>query len=172
MASIRNLPLRQRIVVIIMIISAAALVLSGGVLLTYDFLTERRDLLNNSATLANVVAENVAAAVAFNDAGAAVDTLASLRAEPSVVAACVYTPQGLFARYVGPGQAGCPEKPETELGVRQYVHTESAIDLNGQQLGVVHLRATLAPMYALLRLQILAIVGVLICSSLFAFLLS
>ena len=37
MASIRNLPLRQRIVVIIMIISAAALVLFGGVLLTYDF---------------------------------------------------------------------------------------------------------------------------------------
>ena len=172
MASIRNLPIRQRIVVIIMIISAAALVLFGGVLLTYDFITEQRNLVNSSTTLANVIADNIAAAVAFNDPDAAVDTLSSLRAEPSVVAACVYTPQGLFAKYVGPGQAPCPEKPGADLGVSQYVHTESPIDLNGQQLGVVHLRATLAPMYARLRLEILAIVGILLCSSLFAFVLS
>jgi signal transduction histidine kinase len=172
MASIRNLPLRQRIVVIIMIISAAALVLFGGVLLTYDFLTEQRDLVNNSTTLANVIADNIAAAVAFNDPDAAVDTLTSLRAEPSVVAACVYTREGLFAKYVEQGQAPCAQKAGTDLGVGQYVHIESPIDLNGQQLGIVHLRATLAPMYARLRLEILAIVGLLLCSSLFAFVLS
>jgi len=172
MASILSLPLRQRIVVIIMIISASALVLFGGVLLTYDFVTEHRDLLNNSTTLANVIADNLAAAVAFNDPDAALDTLASLRAEPSVVAACVYTPQGLFAKYVEQGQAPCPEKSGTDLGVGQYVLIERPIDLNGQQLGVVHLHATLAPMYARLRLEILAIVGILLCSSLFAFVLS
>src|SRR3954463_13113076 len=143
MASIRNLPLRQRIVVIIMIISAAALALFGGVLLTYDFITERRDLLNSSTTLSRVIADNIAAAVAFNDPDAAVDTLSSLRAEPVVVAACVYTPQGLFAGYVGPGQESCPAEPDTNLRTDQSVHIESPIDLNGQQLGVVHLRGTL-----------------------------
>src|SRR5207244_4396741 len=157
MASIRNLPIRQRIVVIIMITSAAALILFGGVLLTYDFVTDRRDLLNSSTTLANVMADNIAAAVAFNDPDAAVDTLTSLRAESSVVAACVYTSEGLFAQYVEPGQAPCPENAGTDVPAGQYMHIDSPINLNGQQLGVVHLRATMSPMYARLRLEILAI---------------
>jgi signal transduction histidine kinase len=172
MASIRNIPIRQRIVVIIMIVSTAALVLTGGVLLTYDFVTQRRDLLNNSTTLAHVIADNIAAAVAFNDPEAAVDTLTSLRAEPSVVGACVYTHRGLFATYVQPGQPPCPESPASDLALGPYMHIESHIDINGQQLGMVHLRATLAPMYTRLRLEILAIVGILMCSALFAFVLS
>jgi signal transduction histidine kinase len=172
MASIRNLPIRQRIVLIIMIISAAALTLFGGVLLTYDFVTERRDLFNNSTTLANVIADNIAAAVAFNDPDAAMDTLGSLRAEPSVVAACVYTSRGLFAKYVQHGQASCSEKPGTDPGIGEYVYIERPIDINGQQVGIVHVRATLAPTYARLRMEILAIVGILLCSALFAFVLS
>jgi len=159
-------------VVIIMIVSAAALVLTGSVLLTYDFLTERKDLLNNSTTLAHVMADNIAAAVAFNDPDAAVDTLTSLRAEPSVVAACVYTTPGLFAKYAKSGQPPCPEKPANDLAGGSYLLIESPVDLNGQQLGIVQLRATLAPMYQRLRLEILAIIGILICSGLFAFVLS
>jgi signal transduction histidine kinase len=171
--SIRNLPIRQKIVVIIMIISAAALVLFGGVLLSYDFVTEEQDLLNGTTTLANVMADNISAAVAFNDPDAAVDTLGSLRTVPSVVRACVYTPNGLFAAYVEPGQAPCPEKSGSDLGVSgRYVQVETPIDLEGQRIGVVHLRATLAPLYARLRLEILAIAGILLCSSLFAFVLS
>jgi signal transduction histidine kinase len=171
--SIGNLPIRQKIVVIIMIISAAALLLFGGVLLTYDFVTEERDLLSSSTTLAHVIADNIAAAVAFNDPDAAEDTLGSLRAEPSVVRACVYTPNGLFAKYVESGQAPCPEKSGRDLGVNgRYVHIETSIDLEGQQIGIVQLRATLAPLYARLRLEIFAIAGILLCSSLFAFVLS
>jgi len=64
---------------------AARVSLFGGVLLTYDFLTEQRDLVNNSTTLANVIADNIAAAVAFNDPDAAVDTLTSLRADVEMV---------------------------------------------------------------------------------------
>jgi signal transduction histidine kinase len=155
-----------------MIVSAAALVLFGGVLLTYDFLTEQKDLLNNSTTLANVIGDNIAAAVAFNDPDAAVDTLTSLRAEPAVVAACVYTADGLFADYVEPGQAACAEKAGTDLGVGRYIYIERPIDLNGQPIGIIHLRATLTPLYTRLRLEILAIVGIFLCSSLFAFVLS
>jgi signal transduction histidine kinase len=171
MASMRDLPIRQRIVAITMIISAAALVLSGGVLLTYDFVTQQRDLRNNSATLARVMADNIAAAVAFNDADAAVDTLGSLRAEPSIVAACVYTEGGLFAAYVKSGEAQCASSAGTDTA-GGFALIESPIDLNGQMLGNVEVRATLAPMYARLRLEIFAIVGILLCSSLFAFLLT
>jgi signal transduction histidine kinase len=172
MRSIRNLPLRQRIVVIIMIISAAALVLSGGVLVTFDFLDARRDLQNSATTLARIIADNTAAAVAFSDPEAAVDTLSSVRAEPSVVAACVYTPQGLFAKFTPPGQPPCPDHAPSGPTEGEYLHVESPIILNGQELGTVHLRATLQPMYARLRLEIFAIAGILLCSSLFALALS
>ncbi len=119
-----------------------------------------------------MIADNTAAAVAFNDPGAAVDTLDSLRADPSIVAACVYTSGKLFAEYKGFGQSPCPTQPVIGSMEGEYLHIESPIDLNGQELGTVHLRATMAPMYARLRVEILAIIGILLGSSLFAFVLS
>jgi signal transduction histidine kinase len=168
MGSISSLPIRRRIVVISMIITAAALFLSGGVLVTYDFVNARRDLRNSATTLARIIADNTAAAVAFNDAEAAVDTLNSVRADPSIVAACVYTEKGLFANYRVSGQPPCPGLPVSGLVEGEYLHIETPIDLNGQQLGSVHLRATMEPMYARLRLEILAIIAILLFSSLFA----
>src|SRR5437867_12796981 len=102
MTSIRDLPIRRKIVAIIMIISAAVLLMASAGLITYDFLTARQDLLSSATTLARIIADNTTAAVSFNDPNAAKSTLDALRAEPSILAACVYT-EGLFAEYVDPG---------------------------------------------------------------------
>ena len=154
MTSIRDLPIRQKIVAIIMIVSAAALILASSVLVTYDFITARSDLRASAATLARIIAANSTAAVSFNDPKAAVETLHSIRAEPSIVAACVYTPMRLFAEYTAPGQAPCAREPVEEGFEGEYVHVTSPIELNGKELGTVHLRATLAPMYARLRMEV------------------
>jgi signal transduction histidine kinase len=52
------------------------------------------------------------------------------------------------------------------------MHVASPIELNGKQLGTVHLRATMAPAYARLRLEIAAVVIILLLAALLAFVLS
>src|SRR6266571_4123025 len=97
MISIRNLSIPKKIVAISMIISASSLLLASGALSTYDFFRTRTDLRASTTTLARIVADNVNAAVSFNDQAAAAETLNALRAESSIIAACIYTDEGLFA---------------------------------------------------------------------------
>ncbi len=172
MTPIRDLPIRKKIVATIMIVSAAVLLLAGAGLITYDFVTARRDLQTNALTLARIISDNTTAAVSFEDPNAARDTLNSLRAERSIAAACVYTPDGLFAEYAGAGQSPCPETAGLQPAESRYVLVSSPIELEGKQLGTVYLRATLAPVFERLRLEIAAIAGILLFSTLVAFILS
>src|SRR6266516_1461676 len=159
MTPIRDLPIRKKIVTIIMIVSAAVLLLAGAGLITYDFVTARQDLRMRAVTFARIIADNTTAAVSFDDPNAAKDTLNSLRAEASIAAACVYTPDGLFAEYASAGQSSCPQTAGLQTTEGRYVLVSSPIKLEGKQLGVVYLRATLAPVFEWLRLEIAAIAG-------------
>src|ERR1041385_4633218 len=99
MILLRRLSIPRKIVAIAMIISASALLLAGSALIVYDFLATRTDLRTNTAMLGRIVADDTSAAVAFNDARAAAESLNVLREEESIVAACVYTDNRLFAAY-------------------------------------------------------------------------
>src|SRR5690606_22521021 len=57
-------------------------------------------LLTSAATLAQIIAANSTAALAFRDERGAYDVLASLRSEPSITAAVLYDQDGtIFVRY-------------------------------------------------------------------------
>ena len=173
MISIRNLSIPKKIVAISMIISASALLLASGALSTYDFFRTRTDLRASTTTLARIVADNVNAAVSFNDQAAAAETLNALRAESSIIAACIYTDDGLFAEHLSnSGTEPCPGRPRLGPEDGDYVGGTTPIEVKGKQIGTVQLRATLAPAYAHLRLEILSIAGILVLSGLFAFALS
>jgi signal transduction histidine kinase len=172
MISIRNLSIPNKIVAIITIISAAALLLASGAVIAYDFIAARRDLRASTEIVARIVADNTTAAVSFNDQGAAADTLNSLRSEPSIVDSCIYTPAGLFAEHTVASSTPCPKEPLVQQDIDGYVLVAVPIELNGKELGTVQLRATLAPAYARLRLEIATLAGILLLSTLFAYALS
>jgi signal transduction histidine kinase len=172
MIALRNLSIPKKIITIIMIITAAALLMAGGALIAYDFVTERDNVRAGAAAFARIVADNTSAAVSFKDPDAAVDTLNSLRFEPSIVAACIHTPEGLFAEYAAAGSPRCPKHPPYEPEESGYLWVSAPIDLGADEVGTVRLRATLEPAYAHLRLEIATIAGILLISSLFAFALS
>jgi diguanylate cyclase (GGDEF)-like protein len=68
--------------------------------LGYDSMSAHRQLDGRLSTLANIVGQNSAAALLFEDRAAAVEVLGALEAERSVVSACLYRPSGeLFADY-------------------------------------------------------------------------
>src|SRR5437868_7608290 len=73
-------------------------------LLAFDLVGVRRAMARDLATLADALARNSTAALTFGDGESARDVLQALRAEPSVTAACIYTPDGKpFAKYVRQG---------------------------------------------------------------------
>jgi signal transduction histidine kinase len=172
MISLRTLSIPKKIVAISMIISASALLLTSGALIGYDLVAARGDLRASTTALAGIVAGNTTAAVSFDDRAAATETLNSLPAEPSIVDACIYTAAGLFAQYVSPGNPPCPARSSSRDRAAGYELVSTPIQLQGKEIGVLELRATLAPVYARLRLEILSITVILLLSALFAWALS
>src|SRR5215510_13105323 len=172
MISFHNLSIPNKIVAIIMIISGAALLLTSGSLIAYDFSAARRDLITSANAFAGIVADNTTASVSFNDTVTALETLNSLRADSSIIAACIYTPDGLFVQRVIHAAAKCPDRPAVATDESNLILVSTPIQLNGKDIGTVQLRATLAPAYTHLRLEILTIGLISIVAALFAFVLS
>jgi diguanylate cyclase (GGDEF)-like protein len=68
--------------------------------LVLDSISSRGSLNARLSTLADVVGKNSTAALNFNDQVAALEILEALRAEPSIITACLYDSVGtLFAQY-------------------------------------------------------------------------
>ncbi len=78
--------------------------------LVFDSISSRALLNARLVTLADVVGQNSTAALNFSDQAAAVEVLEALRAEPPVIAACLYDLSGtLFAQYQRQaGTQNCP----------------------------------------------------------------
>jgi diguanylate cyclase (GGDEF)-like protein len=88
----------------IMLASLFATSLALGTLTTgfmvLDSISSRGSLNARLSTLADVVGKNSTAALNFKDHAAALEVLEALRAEPSLIAACLYDSSGiLFAEY-------------------------------------------------------------------------
>src|SRR5689334_18356711 len=100
MQFLRNIPIRRKQLLIIMLTSTTALLLACAAFMIYDVASFRKQMTARESAIAEVMAYNCAAAVDFNDAQAAAGPLAALRAQPEIIAACVYDRQGHpFATY-------------------------------------------------------------------------
>jgi two-component system NtrC family sensor kinase len=76
---------------IIMATCTAALLLSGVIQLLFERGEYRKEIIDSISCYAGMIGDNCEAALAFSDADDAKQTLKSLRAESSIVFACVYT---------------------------------------------------------------------------------
>lgn len=171
MLSFRTLSIPKKIVAITMVVTGAALLLASAALVAYDFSATREDLRDRATVFARIVADNTNAAVSFNNPSDAQDTLDSLRSEPSIVAACIYTPEALFAGYSRDNSVQCPPR-SVEDARNGMILASTPIEINGKIIGRVQLHATLAPAYAHFRLEVLTIAAVLFIAGLFALALS
>src|SRR5882762_8333249 len=98
--TLRNMPIRRKLIFMIMLISVSMMVLMRIALFAYEYLTFREATFRQISVLGRVIANNSTAALAFGNQADASETLSALHAEPNVVAAGLYDPAGkLFARY-------------------------------------------------------------------------
>jgi signal transduction histidine kinase len=176
MISLRDIPIRRKLMVINMLTSSAALLLACTAFLGYETITFRRALSQEQSTLANVIGANSAAAVIFNDAPAAAKTLSALQAEPQVVAACIYTLDGKpFATYVRTGITGWAPPKLLNAGAsieKDHLTLFQSIVHNGERIGRIYLESDLHALRERVA-RYAAIIGlVLVVSLLVALLLS
>ena len=92
--------IQRKLVLAIMLTSTTALVLTGAVLIAREASSLRQLVEREVATRAGILAANSTAALAFRNPDDAIQVLAALRTDPSVIAAALYDEQGqLFATY-------------------------------------------------------------------------
>jgi signal transduction histidine kinase len=92
--------IRQKLIVMALIASSAALVLACGALLAYEFFAYRAGMIGVLSVRADIIGTNSASAILFKDESAAAGTLASLKHDPHIISAGIYTQDNrVFAAY-------------------------------------------------------------------------
>ncbi|MBK5964313.1 hybrid sensor histidine kinase/response regulator [Thiocystis minor] len=141
---LRELSIRYKLMLMILMVATIVLGLSSLI----HVLTERQNLertaLSELQALADMLAYNVASALAFNDADSARQTLAALADRPDLVGAYVHDTQGrLFAAY--PDGAANAEPLPLDLATNGVaitdgrMHVIRAMKVDHETIGHVHL---------------------------------
>jgi signal transduction histidine kinase len=140
----RKLLIRQKLVFLITTTSAIALLLAFVAFSIQNIYVFQEKQKSKLAVLAAVLADNVQAAVSFNDQKTAEELLSSLKVESHIVAGAIYGEDGqLFTAY----KKGAPDaQPEFVHGVRQlyrkgHFHSYWPIILDNQNIGTVYLKS-------------------------------
>src|SRR5882724_6965243 len=93
-------PIKQKLITLFLLTSGAVLASTCGTFLVYELVTFRETMVHNLSTLAEVIAANSTAALAFDNRADATKVMSALAAEQHIVAAGLYDKGGvLFARY-------------------------------------------------------------------------
>jgi signal transduction histidine kinase len=173
---LRKGSISRKLTVLTLLTSGAVVLLACGTLLVYEVVTFRRAMVRTLTTLAQVIATNSTAALAFDNPTDAANVLSALAAQPHLAAAALYDADGrLFATYPAAlGEAGVPAAPAA-TGARftmRELSVSQPIRAGTRQLGTVYLRSDLSAMYERFTLYGVMIVAVLVGSGLVAVLLS
>jgi PAS domain S-box-containing protein len=100
MRFIERISIKRKQMLIVTLVTGVALLLACLAFGAYELLTFRKTMLGSVTTLAQIVGQNAAAALDFDDPQAAEETLAALRAEPNIIGARIYDKNGrVFAQF-------------------------------------------------------------------------
>ena len=174
--SLRNVPIKRKLMLVILLTSGFAILLMGTALITYELVTFRSALTNNIEVLAQIIGANSTATLAFDDRENAKEILRALAAENQITAAAIYDRNGrLFASFpesIAPTQLPPVPGPDGHRFNRFQLVMVQPIFQEGARLGTIYLQADLGQMYRRLTVYgiLLFVVGV--CSFLGAMALS
>jgi PAS domain S-box-containing protein len=173
---IRDAPIKQKLTIIMMLTAGLSLSLAGIAFFTYENIYYRRELVSNNNSLAQIIASNSSAALAFNDPKDATATLASLSTNAEIERAALYDAKGnLFATYIhSAADITIPPRPGSDGAVFDgaMLHTYFPVILQQDRVGTVFLAASLEPLYARRKLYALIIFAIMLVSAVGAYALS
>lgn len=98
--TLRDTPIKRKLMVILMLTSGVVLLLTCVAFFTYELTTFKDKAFQGLATLGDVIATNSTASLAFDNQSDATEVLSALKARPQIIAAALYDADGkLFARF-------------------------------------------------------------------------
>jgi PAS domain S-box-containing protein len=128
------------------------------------------------SALSRIIADNSTAAIVFDDPRTASETLAALRARPHLVTACIYRGDGsILARYARQDATSVCPAPGTQDGAQFSIgalNLSHAILLSGRRVGTLVILYELDEITGRVKIYGATVLGVLLVSSLIAFLLT
>ena len=176
MSTLRDLPIKQKLLAITMITIAVSLLLAGAGIIISDRILFRAGMERDLLALASIIGDNSTAALAFDDPRAAGDVLDSLKERPHVVSACIYKPDGgSFASYARTGAGGaCPGPGQADeiTSSSRGLTLSHPILLANRRVGTLVMLYDPTELTERTRLYIEIVLGILLAVSLLAFVLS
>ncbi|MDB6167460.1 MAG: sensor signal transduction histidine kinase [Verrucomicrobia bacterium] len=145
--SLRDLPIKRKLTAITLVTSTVSLLLACALFVAYEQVNYRRQMVRDLDTTAHMIGFNSASALAFDDPNSAEETLKGVSAEPHIIAACIYRPDGrVFATYQHPG-AATPvwptPQPDNEAFDADALNLFRSIESGGETIGTIYLRSDL-----------------------------
>ena len=157
--------------------AGVALLLACAAFVIYELVTYRATMLRNLSAEAEIVGRQSTSAIVFKDPDSATATLGALRAEPNVVSAAIFTPDGkLFASYlrdVASPLASPPRPPAGQAAghafeIRRLVLFRP-IQFDNSPIGTVLIESDLSEMTTRLQRYAAIASGVLLISLIVAY---
>ncbi len=172
---LRNQPITRKLMIVILLTSGVTLLLTCGTFLVFELLTFRQTTARNVSTLAQVVAANSTAALAFQNREDATAVLSVLGDEPRITAAALYDDGGdLFASYSAGGEDPPPSRRNTdgyEFSIDRVL-VQSPVASPDRRIGTIVIASNLEALYDRLALYGRLVAVAIVVSCLVAFPLS
>lgn len=155
---IRNLSVRHKVTAITVMTTTVVLALASLLFVGLEINNYRRALVQELTAIAQISASNSTAAIIFDDKAAAHETLTALSVRPNIESAAIFTPDRRpFANHAaGDSHDGADmipayptnlflngDKSYEFIWTRQSVDLYGPIELDGQTIGIIHIRSNL-----------------------------
>lgn len=164
---LRDTPIQRKLIAILMITTTGALALAGAGVMLADSYLFYRQLQRDLSTLAEIVADNTTAALAFDDPAAATETLGALRARTHVISACIFDAKSiLFARYARPdAEVACSLDSQPGANSGNNLTLRRSIYLSRRHIGTLIMIYDLGELSERMWLYGFTVLGVLVLST-------
>jgi signal transduction histidine kinase/DNA-binding response OmpR family regulator len=145
---------RRKLILAAALPAGVFVVLACLVSITNEYFNFRRVNAAQISAVTDVVAANSAAALVFEDARNAGETLAALHTIPNVLSSNLYTKKGtLFATYERGKDSNPPPREAPPMGERidhGVLSLVRPVELNGEQIGTILVRSDQSEIYTLI----------------------
>jgi signal transduction histidine kinase/DNA-binding response OmpR family regulator/HPt (histidine-containing phosphotransfer) domain-containing protein len=184
---LHNKSIRAKLTLMMAFLSLVVLLLVAVAFMANDIARIRAGMVSSLSVLANVIGKNSAAALAFNDRSAALESLAALSTELNVRGASIYRADGTvlasypeIARSYNPAAAGL-HLQQGEGGADaavEYRFGSNSLDLvapiriDHERIGAIHIRASLDPVRSQIHADVMVVGVILVIAILVAFALA
>ena len=172
----RDAPIQHKLMRVILLTCGAVLLLTCSAYFAYEYLTFRHTTIRQVSILGKIITENSTAALAFDSRQDADQILASLKAEPHIVAACLFDKNGdVFSRYPAKLSESSLPKLDTVENFRfenSHLIGFQPVVQGSVKLGTLYLKSDMGAIYERVQLYGTIAVLVIIISLLLAYFLS